>query len=614
MNATLTIDHLDQPVENGLALQARMQTMESWFLAAALGALMLLPATEILFRLAGGSGIAVAGEMTQHLTLLVGILGAVLAAERGRLLALGSGDFIQEKIGFAALPVVRNGIAAGVSSGLCIAGLDFVVFEHSAGGLVMAVVPLWLVLLLLPSGFAIISLHLLYKASGNWRGRLLALCIAGGPLVLAVSGSIEREYWLLPGLVLVGIALLLGAPIFVALGGVALVLFWSHDLPLAALALDHYGLVVNPTLPAIPLFTAAGYLLAEGGAPRRLVTLFHAVCGNVRGGLALVAIAASVFFTCLTGASGVAILALGGLLMPMLLTSGYRDRDALGLVTGAGTAGVLTPPSMPLILYAVVAQVGIEQMFLGSLIPALVMAALTLAWGLMKAPRGWSTQQAGPTPEIARAAWDAKWELLLPIVALGSLFGGFATPVEAAALTALYALLVQTLVHHELTWRGGVPRVLTECGLLVGGILLILGVAQGLTNFIIDQRIPDLAVDWVTAITTSPWLFLLALNGLLLVAGCLVDVFSAIIILTPILAPVGLAYGIDPIHLGVVILANLELGYLTPPVGMNLFYAAYRFERPILEVGRSVLSLFAMLAIGVLVITFIPWLSTVLVR
>jgi tripartite ATP-independent transporter DctM subunit len=330
--------------------------------------------------------------------------------------------------------------------------------------------------------------------------------------------------------------------------------------------------------------------------------------------LALVAVSASVFFTCLTGASGVAILALGGLLMPMLLASGYRDRDALGLVTGAGTAGVLTPPSMPLILYAVVAQVGIEQMFFGSLLPALVMAALTLAWGLLKAPQGWGAQQSGPTPKISRAAWDAKWELLLPIVALGSLFGGFATPVEAAALTALYALLIQTMVHRELTWRHGVPRVFTECGLLVGGVLLILGVAQGLTNFIIDMQIPDLAVDWVAAIITSPWVFLLALNGLLLVAGCLVDVFSAIIILTPMLAPVGAAYGIDPIHLGVIILANLELGYLTPPVGMNLFYAAYRFKRPILEVGRSVLSLFAMLALGVLAITFIPWLSNVLVR
>ena len=321
---------------------------------------------------------------------------------------------------------------------------------------------------------------------------------------------------------------------------------------------------------------------------------------------------AGAFFTAFTGASGITILALGGLLMPLLRGVGHSERSALGLVTSSGSLGVLLPPSLPLILYAVVAKVPMQQMFLGAILPGLTMAALLLAWGRHTAgagrPRGQRTQ--------GRAVWEAlkgaKWELGLPLVAFVALFGGFATPVEAAALTALYAFIIETLVHRDLKLTRDVPRVMAECGLLVGGVLLIFGVALGFTNYLVDAQIPDRTIEWATTTLRSPWAFLAALNVFLLLVGCVMDIFSAIVVVVPIMVPVALAFGVDPVHLGIVFLANMELGYLTPLVGMNIFFASYRFNKPVLEVCRAVLPFLAVLLAGVLVITYVPWLTSAL--
>jgi tripartite ATP-independent transporter DctM subunit len=294
------------------------------------------------------------------------------------------------------------------------------------------------------------------------------------------------------------VASLLGAPVFVALGGLALVLFWAQGTPIAAVALDHYSLVVNPTLPMIPLFTAAGFFLAESGAPQRIIRVFHALFGRLRAGAAVVTVLVCTFFTSFTGASGVTILALGGLLMPLLLSAGHSSKSALGLVTGGGSPGVLLIPALPLILYAIVASADIKTMFLGALLPACLMFVLTAGWGARQGAGSRRDRHAFDWPKARSAIADAKWELLLPVVPVGAISSGLATPVEAAALTACYAGAVETLVHRDLKLASDIPRILAENGLLVGGILLILGVALGFTNYLVDAQIPDRALDWVT--------------------------------------------------------------------------------------------------------------------
>src|SRR5436309_2996755 len=301
---------------------------------------------------------------------------------------------------------------------------------------------------------------------------------------------------------------------------------------------------------------------------------------------------------------------LATLALAAAVAAAAASRLPLGHVMATTAVCVVLPPGLPLVLYAIVARVSIEEMFLAGILPGLLLVALVALWGFSRAPRAAVTARKFDWREARAALLAAKWELALPPVAFLGLFAGFATPVEAAALTAVYAFVVEVLVHRDLDLRRDVPRVMAECGLLVGGVLLILGVALGFTNYLVDARIPERAVDWVTGVIHSRWMFLVALNLFLLVAGCLLDIFSATVVLVPLIVPLGLAFGIDPIHLGIVFLVNMELGYLTPPVGMNLFFAAYRFGKPLPEVCRAALPVVGVLAIGVLLVTFVPWLAT----
>jgi tripartite ATP-independent transporter DctM subunit len=298
-----------------------------------------------------------------------------------------------------------------------------------------------------------------------------------------------------------------------------------------------------------------------------------------------------------------------------LRNTGYSEKGALGLLAGAGSLGGLIPPGLPLVIYAIVAGISIQKMFLAGIVPGLLLIALITAWGMGMAPRHASGSAHSIDWNEARAAIaDAKWELLLPLVAFAGLFSGHATPVEAAALTVTYTFVVEVCIHRDIHWRRDLTRIMAECGLLVGGILLILGVALGLTNYLVDAQLPERAVEWVTRTIQSRWAFLLALNLFLLAAGCVLDIYSATILLVPLIAPLGIAFGIDPIHLGVIFLVNLELGYLTPPVGMNLFFTAYRFDKPLPDVFRAAMPAVAILAVGLALVTLFPWLATGLPR
>ena len=582
--------------------------LEDLIASAALLALVVLPLLEIAVRRLAGVGVPGSGPFVQHLTLWVGFLGAALAARERKLLALATGTLIPPGRWRDTATAVSSTVAASVATILAMAAVELVTSEREAATTIAAGVPVWVGQLVLPVAYALIAGRLAWQAGGRGaRGAALAgvalgYWIGGHPLLLE-----GRAAW--PWVSLVVGAGLLGAPIFTVLGGAAAFLFMADGITPAILAIETYGLSVSPTLPAIPLFTLAGFLLAEGLASQRLLRLFRAGFGWIPGGTAVVCAALCTFFTVFTGGSGVTILALGGLLFPALQKEGYRDRFSLGLLTASGSLGLLLPPALPLILFGIVAEIPIENLFIGGLLPGVLLTTLIAGWGVREGIVTGAGRQPFALGEVWSALWEAKWEVAMPAVVLVAIFSGWATLVEASALTALYALVVQVVVHGDLSIRRDLLRVVTECVTLVGGVLIILGVAVGLTSYMVDAQIPMRLVAWAQESITSPFVFLLALNVFLLIVGGLMDIFSAIVVVVPLILPLGQAFGIHPVHLGIIFIANLELGYLTPPVGLNLFLASYRFKRPLLEVSVAALPMLGILGVGVLLITYVPWLT-----
>jgi C4-dicarboxylate transporter DctM subunit len=586
---------------------------ENILVSLALATMILLPLAEAFSRRVFSFSIPGSISITQHMVLVVGMIGGAIAARERRLLTLSNIADTRLKGAFYNVSrVFTSSVSGVVCFFLVVAAYRFVGVERESPSTLAYNVPTWIVECILPIGFAIIALRILWHASERWTPRLAALFFAVFFAAIFWHFPLANAPVFWSAVSLLTIASLLGIPAFVTLGGVALVLFWNAGQPITAIPIEHYALVTNPTLPTLPLFTLAGYFLTEGDSPKRLVRVFYALFGRFKGGPAIVTVGVCAFFTSFTGASGVTILALGGLLVPVLAGAKFSDKDALGLLTGSGSLGLLLPPCLPLIVYAIVAKVPIEKMFLGALIPALVMMIATSIWGVLRGRHADTSSRPFDFREARLALWDAKFELLMPVVACAALFSGLATPVEAAAVTALYAFLVVNLFHREVRLVRDAPRVMTECGLLIGGVLLILGVSLGFTNYLVDAEVPARAVEWTTRTIHSPFLFLLLLNLFLLVVGCLMEIYPAIVVEVPLLVPLGAAYGIDPIRLGIIFLANMELGYLTPPVGLNLLMSSYRFRKPVPEVLRATLPVIVVLSIGVLLITYIPALTTTL--
>lgn len=585
---------------------------EDWLSALALAMMTLVPLVEMSLRLFVGRGVDNAPVLVQHLGLVIAMFGAVAAERRGQLSTLGGG--IGQLGGHrwqAVGDAFSSGSAAVVCGILAMASWQFVASEMPVSRSLAYGLPLWCVQATMPLGFLLLGVRL-----GARCGRHGPLRVAAALLLPAVgsllAASAERLVIpLLPGVLVLLAMLLCGAPIFAVLGGLALALFASHSLPLASVALSHYQITVNPSLPALPLFTLAGLVLARTGAAQRLGDLFLSLFGDGARGTALAAAVLCSGFTAFTGGSGVTILALGGLLLPLLRNAGYGEQRGIGLVTSASALGVLLAPSVPLVMYAVIAQVPIKDMFLGGLVPAVVMVVCLLLVGgfLRRETRQESARLASSRRPLSQLLWKAKWELAAPLVAVGSLVSGLATPTESAAITAAYAVLTQSLAHRELGLRK-LFDCLVDCAQIIGGVMLILGMALALTNFLVDAGIPDAAVQWSQSAIPNRYVFLLLLCLFLFVAAALMEIYAAIVVLVPLLLPLAKSYGIDPLHFGIVFLAAMEAGFLCPPAGMNIYFAASMFGKSIRYVAASVVPALAAIFVGTLVIALVPALAT----
>jgi tripartite ATP-independent transporter DctM subunit len=404
----------------------------------------------------------------------------------------------------------------------------------------------------------------------------------------------------------------LGAPLFAVIATSAMVGFHRDETDLMNMALEIQSIADLPFLAAIPLFTFAGYVLSESEAPKRLVRLTGAMIGWLPGGLALVALAACAFFTAFTGASGVTIIALGAILYPALKHDGYNDKFNLGLVTSSGSLGLLFAPSLPLILYGVIAEVPIDDLFLAGIMPGMVMLVMLSAWSLWVNRDNRRSLASFSWTEARAALRESMWEIPLPFVVLGGIYSGYLAVSEAAAVTALYVLIVEVVIHREIPLRE-MPRIIRASMVLVGGILIILGVSLASTNYMISAGIPQMLLEYVASLVSSPVNFLILLLVFLLVLGAILDIFSAIVLVVPLILPIAAQYGVNEVHLGIVFLAAMQLGYMTPPVGLNLFIASYRFEKPIMHVYSATFPFLIILMLSVILIAFWPGLSLWLV-
>jgi tripartite ATP-independent transporter DctM subunit len=402
---------------------------------------------------------------------------------------------------------------------------------------------------------------------------------------------------------------LMGTPVFIVLASFGILGFYLADIPLTAMIVDIYSkFATNPVLYTIPLFTFAGFILAESKTSARIVNFSRAVLGWLPGGLAIVSLAACAFFTAFTGASGVTIIALGGLLFPALVKEKYPERFSLGLLTSSGSLGLLFPPSLPIIIYGVVAQVSITQLFAAGLLPGILLILLLSIYSNYTSTKHKVPKVAFSIKDVVKATGEAKWELFIPVIIIIGIFGGFVTLGEIAAITVAYALIIEVFVYKDIKIRH-IPTIMNQSMLLVGAILIIMGSALGLTNYMIDAEIPMIILDFMQGYIPSKIVFLITLNIFLLVVGCVMDIYSALLVVVPLIVPIASSYGINPVHLGIIFLTNMEIGYSTPPVGMNLFISCFRFKRSVIELYRAAIPFIIILLIGLMIITYIPQLS-----
>lgn len=573
-------------------------------------ALSLLPVLEVfgrpfrIFLIPGSS------TWIQHLTLWIALAGAIIAALQEKHLSIATSQILGMENRAKIISFLVNLGTTTILMALAKASFDLVYVQYDSPEAIAGWFPIWLAQLTMPVGFIILALVMLFKSSQSMGMKFLVLIIAMLIIVGFALVPEDQRYWLTTPFIIVLVVLtFMGMPIFASLGGAGLLFFYAAEIPIAALPTETYRIITQPVLPSIPLFALAGTVLAHGGAPQRLVRFVQAWTSWLPGGAALATVIGCAIFTAITGASGVTILALGGLLLPILLAAQNEKEFGIGLLTASGSVGLLFPPSLPVILYGIYGFVAIDRLFLAGMVPGIMLVLILAIYSILKGKRISREKKKFDIKELMQATWVVRGDLLLPVFVVVGLFGGLLTLVETAAVTAVWAILLETVFHRKIDFKKGLIDAMLESLVLVGALLIVLGLASGLVSYLVDEQIPLKATDWVTATIQSKFLFLLILNFMLLLVGALMDIYSAIVVFVPLIVPMGIAFGIDPAHLGIIFLANLELGYLTPPVGMNLFFSSLRFEKPLLEIWKMVVPFLIIFIIWVILITYVPQLT-----
>ena len=575
--------------------------------------LISFPIFQILGRYINFFSIPASQEIVQHMTLWIGFVGAVIAARSNRLLSVVREPVFNslEKVSLAQFFV--HVVSLSVVFVLSVSYLKMIQIGFQYPDYIAPYIPSWFAQSIIPIGLILIWYQMILTSSSDSKYRLFVS-------VISIIPTIVLYFWQFPlanslllwSKVIFSIALVaFGLPIFILLALLSILFFlsepseWATNYDLISTISDSaYRIVVSPTLAAIPIFTLAGYILAESNVSERLIKFFRASLGWLPGSTVLIVVLLCAFFTALTGGSGVTILALGAILYPILIHDGYSKQFSLGIITTAGSLGLLFPPSLPAIIYSVTAGINPLELFKQALIPAIFLMSIMFFYGLYKRPKSKHVKKF-IFKEASKTAKLAKWEIAIPLLIILSLFSGFATLVESAALLVLYVLTVELYIFRDISLKS-LPEIVINCSTLVGGVLIILGFAMGFTGYLVDAQIPLKILNYVQSTISSKIVFLLALNILLLVIGCLMDVFSAIIVVVPLIAPLATYFGIDPFHLAIIFIANLELGYITPPVGMNLYLSSYRFDKDMPTIYSATLPFFFIRLIGVILITYIP--------
>ena len=584
-----------------------------WLCLSLFFILISFPIFQILARYINFFSIPASQEIVQHMTLWIGFIGAVIAARSNKLLSV-----VREPV-FKSMKKVRLSqffvhiFSLSVVFVLSVSYLKMIQIGFQYPDYIAPFIPSWFAQSIIPVGLILIWYQMILTCSSDFKYRLFVSTFSVVPTLILY-------YWQFPfanplllwfQIIFSIILVAFGLPIFILLASLAIFFFlseptdWATNYDLISTISDSaYRIVVSPTLAAIPIFTLAGYILAESNISDRLIKFFKSSLGWLPGSTVLIVVILCAFFTALTGGSGVTILALGAILYPILVHDGYSKRFSLGIITTAGSLGLLFPPSLPAIIYSVTAGINPLELFRQALIPAIFLMSIMFFYGLYMLPRNKKIEKFN-FKNAYNSAKIAKWEIAIPVLIILSLFSGFATLVESAALLVLYVLTVELYIFKDVSFKD-LPKIIIDCSTLVGGVLIILGFAMGFTGYLVDAQIPLKILNFVQNTISSKIIFLLALNILLLIIGCLMDVFSAIIVVVPLIAPLAAYFGIDPFHLAIIFIANLELGYITPPVGMNLYLSSYRFNKDMPTIYSATLPFFFIRLIGVLIITYIP--------
>ena len=606
--------------------------VSSWFLFF----LALIPFVEILLRIFFHTGITAGYDYTAHLVLWITFLGGMITSREEQHLSVRVGIDLLKGGLHSFVSTLSGFVSSAITSAFAVSSAAMILMAFDPGQ-TTGIFSTRLLASIMPFGYLVMSYRFSLSSRLTSFGRIVVRCGMLFGVLLALPSVVNILYLYVPDLpgfwdsavsvyttifhyshvyivLFIAVAAFFGLPLFIVLGGAAYILFAGVGGSLELIPNEAYTMLTGKTIAAIPMFTLSGFILSESKAGERLIGFFRALFGWVPGGMAVVAVLVSAFFTTFTGASGVTILALGGLLAYILVErGGYKETFAHGLLTSSGSIGLMFPPSLPIILYGVVAQVSIKDMFLGGVIPGVLMVIALSIFGVVAAVKQKVPRIPFHSKEVFRTFKDSFWEILLPFIIMFSYFGGITTIVETGAAAVIYTMIAEMLIHRDIAPKD-IGRVFLKSLPIIGGVLIILAASRGLSYYIVDAEIPVKLSAWVELHISSRYVFLIFLNLALLVTGMLMDIFSAIMVVVPLILPLGKLFGINPVHLGIIFLANLELGYLTPPVGLNLFLAAYRFEKPLAKVYKTVIPFFLLLLVVVLLITYVPWFSLGLLR